>query len=201
MYKTPYALLLLLAVACAAHAETVYKIVQPDGTVVYSDQPAPGAQKLDVKPIQTYQPPALPDTSAGAAASPAKAGAKTPFDGYTKFVISSPVPDATVRDNNGVVAVTLQIEPALQPGHKVEIRLDGKAIGTGRSTSVTLTSVDRGTHTVDAVVMDASGKTLATTPPVTFHLHRATALLSPAFTQPGETAQADGGAPRSTRVQ
>lgn len=195
MSRFPYALLLLAAVACTARAMTVYKMVQPDGTVVYSDQPQPGAKKMDVQPAQTYQAPPLP---APVAPQQPPTPAKT-FQGYKKFVVSSPGQDATLRDNQGNVSISLELQPALQPGNEIQIIMDGKPLGTGRSTSISLTNVDRGAHTVQAKVLDASGKTLATTPPVTFYLHHTSVLLSPAFKHDTETAKADTGAGEKDR--
>ena len=66
----------------------------------------------------------------------------------------------------------------------VEILLDGKSVGSGRGTSVSLTDVDRGSHTITATVKDASGKAVATAPGVTFNLKRASRLNPPARPAP-----------------
>src|ERR1700691_2015689 len=68
----------LMSLACSiALAATVYKWVDDDGVVHYSDQPHPNAQKLQVHDVQTYRPSAG-DTAAAAApgvpATPAAAG-------------------------------------------------------------------------------------------------------------------------------
>jgi hypothetical protein len=75
--------------------------------------------------------------------------------------------------------VRLELAPALQPGHIVEILLDGTAIGSGSATSASVTNVDRGSHTVAAVVKDASGKVVASAPGVAFHLKQASKLNPP----------------------
>ena len=47
--------LLLLLVACAtANSTTVYKWVDANGVTHYSDQPHPGAEKLEITGAQTY---------------------------------------------------------------------------------------------------------------------------------------------------
>ena len=43
------------AARCAAVAATVYKWVDENGVVHYSDQPHPNAQKIHVQAAQTYK--------------------------------------------------------------------------------------------------------------------------------------------------
>ena len=153
-------------------AGAVYKNVQPDGTVVYSDQPAQGAEELKLPELQTYTPTPIrggddQDRAASAAADPAG------FAGYQTVAVSSPEDDATLRDNAGTVSVSLTLEPALQVKHSVDIRMDGQSIGKGRGTSISLTNVDRGTHTLLAVVLDETGKEVGRSDTLTFHLNRA----------------------------
>ncbi|HHM04280.1 MAG TPA: DUF4124 domain-containing protein [Gammaproteobacteria bacterium] len=147
----------------------VYKWVQADGTVVYSDSPPPhGAEEIDLPPLQRLAspPPPLPPPP-----QPPTFKALP----YTDFRITRPGNDATLRDNNGNVDVAIKIEPALQTafGHTLTIVLDGRALLTGLSTpAARLDNVDRGTHTLQALVVDPTGKTVGATATVTFHLHR-----------------------------
>ena len=47
----------LMWMACAAAmSATVYKWVDENGVIHYSDQPHPGAQKMQIEPAQTYTP-------------------------------------------------------------------------------------------------------------------------------------------------
>jgi hypothetical protein len=57
-----------VAVAClaalsAAHAQSIYKYAHPDGRVVYSDKPVPGARL-----VEELEPPPRPDPAAAEAA-------------------------------------------------------------------------------------------------------------------------------------
>src|ERR1700729_1916615 len=61
-------LLLLLAFSASAWSATVYKWVDDNGVVHFSDQPNPKAQKLEISAAQTYG-------SQGAASKPAAAPA------------------------------------------------------------------------------------------------------------------------------
>ena len=160
--------MLALLVVIPVQAAGIYKIVQPDGTVVYSDRPAQGAEEVKLPELQTYTPPPSP------AGLPNLDALRPPTDeaAYERFVIASPANDATLRDNGGNVSISLDLAPGLKPGHSVDIRMDGESLGKGAGTSITLTNVDRGSHTVQAVVVDADGQQVATTPSITFHLQR-----------------------------
>ena len=124
--------------------------------------------------MQTYTAPRLPERA------PETADTAEAFPGYERFEITRPENDATLRDNQGSVSIALQLEPGLHSDHKLEIFLNGELVGGGSSSSVQLRNVDRGTHTVHGVIEDASGKELARTAPVTFHLHRTFITRKPA---------------------
>ncbi|MEO7726881.1 MAG: DUF4124 domain-containing protein [Burkholderiales bacterium] len=52
-------LLLMFALAPAAHAQAMFRSVMPDGKIVYSDKPAPGAKEskqVNLKPLNIVAP-------------------------------------------------------------------------------------------------------------------------------------------------
>ncbi|MEM7254075.1 MAG: DUF4124 domain-containing protein [Pseudomonadota bacterium] len=176
-----FSCLLAASVLFATVADAqVYRIQNPDGTVSFSDRPAAGAEKVDVKPVQTYSLPRkeVPEPKPLAAADesgetppPSPTAAAVP---YTRIDVVSPRNDAAMRNNSGTVLVGIHLDPPLQEGHKLNILLDGSARVEGTTdTAVSLTEVSRGTHSVRAVVVDASGAELASSTAVSFHLLRA----------------------------
>src|SRR5215813_14419598 len=72
---------LLLLVCSVALAATVYRWVDEDGVVHYSDQPHPNAEKMQVHAAQTYKPSALDTPSAGGGGGGASAAAPAPYRG------------------------------------------------------------------------------------------------------------------------
>jgi len=58
------AALTLLIAAGSASATTLYRWVDAQGVVHYSDTPQPGAQKINVQDAQTYRAPPLPKSGA-----------------------------------------------------------------------------------------------------------------------------------------
>jgi hypothetical protein len=158
----------MLAVG-AAQAGKVYKYTLSNGDVVYSDKPPPAdqAEEVTLEPLQGFSlPPAPPledSTDKEEEAGPV---------GYEEFKVTNPTNDATIRDNGGNVRVSLSLTPGLQSGHSIDVMMDGESIGSGRSTVLTLTEVDRGTHTVQASIKDKDGKEVARSNSVIFHLKR-----------------------------
>lgn len=157
-------LLLLLSVFGSVQAK-IYKWVLPDGRILYSDRPQEAdAEELKLKPLQTYEAPKLP--TGNSTAKP-----KTPLaTKYTEFGFLQPEPDASLRDDGGTVSISLRLQPGLGADHSIDILMDGKVLGSGRTTGLELQNVDRGSHTLRAVIKDQAGKELAQTSPVTFHL-------------------------------
>lgn len=176
-------LFLLFALMCACAQAAVYKKELPDGSVIFSDQPSPDSEEIEVPELQTFPPPPQP-----AFFEPETKPAKETAISYSQVVITTPANEATIRENSGKVEIKVTIEPPLQTqaGHKVLVTLDGKAIGDPATTlQYTLDNVDRGAHTLQASVLDASGTTLMTSATVTFYLKRHSILLNNKLPSPG----------------
>ena len=156
---------------CIGVDAAVYKIINPDGTVTFSDRPQEGAEELDVGTVQTID----ADVPAKSREAP-----ETEFPAYELFEVATPKNDETFRDNGGQVSITLVLQPKLFRDHTISIFMDGKDLGGGggRTTSVTLSNVDRGSHRVHATVVGKDGEQIVSTAAVTFHLHRAS-VISP----------------------
>lgn len=167
--------LCLVLASGAAQAQTVYKVIQPDGTVEFTDSPPPGeaAKQIEIPPLNTTEPLAPPTTRAPSSPDPAT-------QGYSKFRITSPGDGESIRDNAGNVTIGLSLEPALRSGDTIDVLVDGRSAGGGNETAIMLSDVDRGTHSVQALVKDATGKIVARSNSVTFTLQRRSAILQPA---------------------
>lgn len=196
LFEMHLKILLLLLAGCVVQPleAKVYKWVMPDGSIEYSDRPQEeGARAVELPPLQTYSAPPIPPAG-GSAPADGEPEAK----GYEALEVVQPKPDETLRDTGGTISVQIRLEPALQRDHTVEILFDGQSIGSGRATAASITNVDRGSHTVSAVVKDADGKELARADDVTFFLKKTSKLL-PARPQPlrrpsNPASQSRGGA-------
>jgi hypothetical protein len=165
-YLTAFFLALLLIPSLGA-ADVLYKWVDAQGIVHYSDKPAPGATKIDVPKAPTFTPPqvAAPEGLHREGVHRGDASPQSPAaTGYTAITINSPQDQQTLW-NVPSVTVSVNVAPALRPGDNVTISLDGAA-QTVNGTSATFNDVDRGQHTVTASVGGINAS------PVTFYIQK-----------------------------
>ena len=158
-----------LAVAWAGNDgnSTVYKWVGPHGVIHYSDHPHPNAIKLTIEGAQTYAPPPpLPTDLSRRPAPPANA---MPAHRYRSCAIAYPR-ERQMLMNVYHTTVVVRTDPALFPGNKMELYFDGRRMpGNGPSFSF---AVNRGKHTVSAVVLNGFGQIACETSTVTFYVHQ-----------------------------
>lgn len=158
----------LFLLAALPVGAVVYKWTDEKGGVHFSDNPHPGAKRLDLG-----QPPAvsLPPVEEVPSTAP-QAGPVT--KGYAQFGIVQPQAEATVRNNPGTVILRFRIEPELRDGDRIRILLDGQPVDAAALSGATaeLHEVERGTHTIGAVIEDATGEVVARADSVTFYMHR-----------------------------
>lgn len=163
-------------VADAAGTE-IFKRELPDGTVIFSDQPHPDATRVeprDPQVIQSFQSPPSP---------PEREQPPEPFS-YDRLVITMPGDDEVIWNHEETIDVSVDIEPELQEGHRLVILIDGVVVAdASRGGRFTISSVFRGTHSLEAIIEDAEGTALNSAGPVTFHL-RQHSILSPTRPQP-----------------
>ena len=161
------ALGLLSATALAGNGRTtVYRWVDAQGVVHYSDQPHPNAQKLEISGAQTFSAlPAAPQTSS--ASTPEETQPSGPA--YDSCSITQPT-DQQMLTNVYQATALVQASPQLRPSDQVRLFVDGKQI-SGSGTSFTF-PVDRGQHTVQAVIEDNTGQIVCETSSVTFFVHQ-----------------------------
>lgn len=163
------ALIILLFLAGSAHAD-VYKSINADGEVVYSDTPTQGAEVVEMPELPTYTPPPVTEPVA-VKDEPAETAA------YNELAFLKPENDATIRSNEGIINAELKLSPQLRlrSKHRIQFYLDGEPYGEpGTSIRTTMGNVDRGEHTLTASVLDSSGEELISSDPVIVHLHRMT---------------------------
>ena len=164
------AALAALAVAGVAVAAT-YRWVDAQGVVHYSDTPQPGAQQIQLPPAQTYHAVPVPAVQPHSDAPPPAA--------YQSCVIAQPTAGQSLFAPE-LVRISVQLQPSLRPGDVLTVTLDGAALMPVSESEVAFeaSQVDRGEHTVNAVVHDGGGKVACSAAAVTFYVQR-TSLLGP----------------------
>ena len=158
----------LMSIGCTlAIAGNVYKWVDENGVIHYSDQPHENAQKVQLKAPQTYTAPKTPAPSPRIPASDPAAPV------YQSCAISAPTNDQVFTNTYEVTAGVL-VQPAVRPGDTAVVTLDGQTVpGVPASGGqFTISPVDRGTHSIQMEVKDPSGATVCSSAAVTFHVQQ-----------------------------
>jgi hypothetical protein len=162
-------LILNLVFITFVSAETVYKTLDAEGNVIFSDVPSIGAEVIEIEEAQTIN---IPEEKYRPVTK-----LKPDKIEYTKLVIASPENDATIYSNEGNVSINVEVEPALLKKDLLVLFMDGKEISSGKSLQFSLVNLERGTHTVDVVVKNEKGKILKRSGKLVFHLRKFSKLF------------------------
>lgn len=163
-------MLILIGLSCFIAQAEVYKWVDEDGKVHYSDEPKSGAKVLELKPKTQNQiklpPPVVLNQS------DEKESKSKPVN-YA-LSIQSPEQDATIRNNQGTISVVSKIEPKLMKSHFLVLFMDDVRVSEPQAKGVfELNNIDRGAHTLMVKAIDQNGKVLASSQAKQVYLHRA----------------------------
>lgn len=155
-----------LVLAPALASTTVYRWVDEQGVVHFSDQPHPGAQKMHVEDAPTFPAPRIPQTQTAAPA--AEQGATTP-----SCSIESPSDQQNLM-NTYSVSGSIRLPDRLDADDRVVLMLDGKVLAGAADISGAfhIPEIERGAHTLAAQVQSPGGQVICQTPQITFFVHQ-----------------------------
>ncbi|MEN8167166.1 MAG: DUF4124 domain-containing protein [Pseudomonadota bacterium] len=166
-------LLLVLPLALPCSAKDVYKSTSDDGVVIYSDTYKEGAERIRVQGGKPGRP-AKAETATNNRSNTTDSATAV---GYETFEIAQPANEETIRSNEGTVTVGLNLTPALSSGHLIQIYLNGTKLGSDLTTTqFTLNELNRGTHSLQAKVVDVEGKPQISSETINFHLRKASII-------------------------
>lgn len=182
-------------------AAQIYSWTDAEGNRVYSDQPRPGASTVELKPTNVVEP-----TSSSSAVQSRDNSRDQPRSGsvYQQLSITDPANDSAIRSNEGDLTLTVVTEPPLSGSHLLKLSIGGVLSQTGMPGTgsavhqLTAHNIDRGSHEIAAVVVDAKGAEIQRSAPITVHLQR-TSLNQPARGGVNQAPRAPS-APRAPNV-
>lgn len=167
-----------MALSLAAASQEIYRWVDKDGIVHYSDQPgASNAELINVIEPNAYE---------GAAATPdansegddsgsdgdANPSTRATISPYQSLSIVSPTPDQVFFGADAVVTVSADLQGTLRPDHQVVFFVNGnRKPAEGLSTQ--LTGLERGTYFLRASILDQNGNPVISSQQTTFHIRQA----------------------------
>ncbi len=168
-------IILISTLAAGTVLAQAYKWVDEDGVTNFSDRPHEGAERIQL-PSDGRRPPP-PVTSAAAGATDDEAEEPRQFR-YESLTIAAPLAEETLWNIEGVLNVTLNLQPALQTGHRVRIYFDGTPRFVNRM-SFQIDEVYRGVHNIQAEIIDRSGTMMIRSIPNRFYVQQNTIRTGP----------------------
>ena len=168
----------LLAAVAGPSLAQVYKVVDENGNVVYTDRaPAADAQPMELPGLSVIE--MIRTEPEGAAGSVEEAGEEEEEvsdirelrRGYRDFSIVSPIDEETLWGTGGQVQIAWDTRYRLQTGMYVVLTVDGTE-GDPTTQPVINMVLERGTHTVYAELFDRRNRKVATANPVTFNVQQ-----------------------------
>jgi hypothetical protein len=189
MIRTISAMVVFLLSFSAVWAADIWKTVDEDGNVIYTDQPPKdGSAPMDLPELSVIE------TDTQAEQTPAgEEGVKAPSSGdlrrlYRDFRITRPLPDETFWGTANTVVVTWSSQTPIAPELNVRLFVNGKAQAAPATGGVSLT-LDRGEHKVFAELRDARNRRIMKTDTVTFFVKQNSA----SFNRPRPTPRGGSG--------
>lgn len=161
-------------------ASDVYRHVDKDGVVHYTDQPpSKNAKPLELPPVQVIGPLVAPEPKTRSKSSRAGSVSASVSQDFSLRIVT-PTPDQTFRGDDRRLQVGVSLSEALPEGHGLFYLLDGSPQNRApsRDLNFTLTGVERGEHLVSVVVVNARGSEIARAGPVIVHMKPPTVSLT-----------------------
>lgn len=146
--------------------DEIYRWVDAEGVTHYgSKPPSKDAKPVELPQLQTYKPGITPAASLPLPNTTPHSG---PVSQPVSMRITAPVDGETFRDPQGVITVSVAVEPGIPPDAVFRFYLDG-AVQNKKpwaASSYTFTDVERGEHSISVALIDAEGLELKRTEPV-----------------------------------
>lgn len=166
-------ILTLLCVLASSASAGIFKHVDKDGNVTYTDAPTSMKDKaVNPSPMTTFTPPPAPNTASGTSTKDKQEQAPT---SYTSLLITSPANNQAIRANSGSITVGVQSVPALDvaAGHRYVLTVDGQPQPGSQSGNISVSGLARGSHTLSVQIQDSDNTVLASSSAVQVDILRA----------------------------
>nr|WP_220753334.1 DUF4124 domain-containing protein [uncultured Shewanella sp.] len=163
--------LILCSMAISNSHATVYRWVDENGKVHYSDEPKGNAEEVELNQnTQNNISVSLPAETESHA---------KPTEAITYRVrIVNPTQEETIRNNQGNFTVVASAAPELPNGYLLALYIDDILYGQPQSGAIfNVTEVNRGEHNLVVKILTQNGKVLASSSARKIFLHQASIAL------------------------
>lgn len=192
VYKTFFLILMAFSLVVVTNTvlAQVYKIVDEDGNVMYTDRPPKdGSKPVKLAPISvieapTYGQPAKAAKEDAESVNVEQISLKYLRKNYADFAIVTPQQEESVWNPDKAMAVAWNTRYELQEGMQVTIYIDGMQYSKTTDQIIPVSKLDRGEHKIEAQLTDARNRKIATAEPVTFYIRRPNLYSNPQRRRP-----------------
>jgi hypothetical protein len=147
-------------------ADDAWKWTDEDGVVHYSDVPRVGAEAVNLSEYNKKTGARISDST-----TLTRRTEEPEEFSYETLEIVSPSAEETLWNIEGRLNVRISVSPNLLQGHGIRLYYDGNAQDI-LGTSVELTEVFRGVHSLRAEVLDATGRVVTASDPIRFYVQQ-----------------------------
>jgi hypothetical protein len=182
-------LIALLLFSAAAQAQ-IYKIVDKDGNVTFTDQrPADGGEPMvlpELSVIETDLPDKAVEPAVEETTAEPEMTRREMRKLFSDFQITRPKQEETFWGTSNAVVISWASTAPLQPEMNVKVYVDGVRQADSADGMIALT-LDRGEHKAYVELVDARGRTVTTTQTVTFFVMQRSVGFSFPYTLPANS--------------
>lgn len=158
---------LALIIIFPVNAYTVYKKVNEDGTIEYSDQPFPGSIEAQLPPVNTQDAQFSPPVSSSHVTEPVSI--------KSSINIISPSNGDSIRSNPGEFTIMVQKEVPDDESYLTQVLINNKPyLKPFKGTVFKVKDMDRGVIKIKVQLQSSLGNILATSKEIIVYMHKAT---------------------------
>ncbi len=155
-----------LALMSSSFATEVYKTVDKNGRVIYTDKPSTDSESQSEK-VNIGEPITVPGVIP--ASRPQRRNSSEQQNAPSQYTVSitQPLPETHINPGVFTVAIQTSTDPAIHESHQLVILDNGNAIP-----SPVIQYITPGSHRFVAQVLNEKGKVLGESAPVMVYVHR-----------------------------
>ncbi len=160
--------ILSIALAASPTIANIYKHVDENGNVSFSDKPIQGAEKVKIHNTRSSSNSNFAGESEEAADAESSEVIESPD--YKSLAILTPREGKVVEENASAVQIILLPTPSLGDNDELVIAIDGKEISKGRDVNLSVRNLESGNHTVTSRIQNKAGKVIIESDSVNFSI-------------------------------
>lgn len=164
--------------AATGVAQQIYKTVDEDGKVTYSDKPPADEQQRKEAELPPLN--AVPETGT-ARPQPSRSRSRNQEQNAIRYAVHilNPSPEASIPPGQRDLNIVVGLDQDLREDHFLAFYLNDELLRETRERQLVVQEIFRGTHEIQVEVLGPDGQVLGASEPVTIYVHRPSILNRP----------------------